>query len=115
MSLLELDDAEIIRIAEPMMDEVMLGLAHRDYRAMSQQFSVDLKSVLSDDTFQNMLAEQRHWGRPGARELIAIFRKPKAFTLVWNQYFEAAEGDIMAIATIALKGGRYFIDDFQLH
>jgi len=51
MSCLELDDSEVRRVAEPMMDDVMLGLARGDYALHSRHFSVDLKSNITADAF----------------------------------------------------------------
>ena len=116
MSCLELDDAEIGRIAEPMMDDVMLGIARRDYALHSRHFSVDLKSTLTPEVFaEGIAASERARGAPGGRELRCLFRKPKSFTLVWEQEFAASDGQILAMMSVALKGGRYFVDHFLLH
>ena len=116
MSCLELDDAEVRRIAEPMMDDVMLGFGRGDYTLHSRHFSVDLKSALTPEAFADEAARRaRAQGSPGVRELRCVFRKPKSFTLVWEQAFERGEGQVMAMMTVALKGGRYFVDHFLLH
>jgi len=98
------------------MDDVVLGIARRDYALHSRHFSVALKSALTPEAFASELArgaESR--GAPGERELRCLFRKPKSFTLVWDQAFERADGQVMAVMTVALKGGRYFVDFFLLH
>ena len=116
MSCLELDDDACRKIAEPMMDDTLDGIARCDYVHHTRHFSVALKSALTSDAFLADCESRRaDWGTPGPRELVCIFRKPKSFTLVWDQGFERADGQIMAALTIALKGGRYFIDHFQLH
>ena len=116
MSCLELDDAEARRIADPMMDDAMAGVARRDYALHCRHFSVALKGTLSPEGFLAACdRREADWGTPGPRELVCVFRKPKSFTLVWNQGFDRSEGQVMALATIALKGGRYFVDHFLLH
>ena len=116
MSCLDLDDAEIGRIAEPMMDDVMLGIARRDYALHSRHFSVDLKGTLTPAAFaEGVAAAEPARGLPGARELQCLFRRPKSFTLVWRQDFASADGETLALMTVALKGGRYFVDYFLLH
>jgi len=116
MSCLDLDDDEARRIAEPMMDDAMAGVARRDYALHARHFSVDLKAAMPSDDFLAMC--DRHGaelGAPGPRELVCIFRKPRGFTMVWHQPFERDDGETLAMATIALKGGRYFMDHFLLH
>ena len=116
MSCQELTDAEILKVAEPMMDDIMLGISRRDYRLHSSHFSVSLKSVLSSDVFlESCDQREKDWGLPGQRELVTIFRKEKSFTLVWNQLFTRTDGQVIALTTVALKGGRYFVDFFLIH
>ncbi|ASJ72968.1 hypothetical protein [Granulosicoccus antarcticus] len=116
MSCLELTDAEIVKIAEPMMDDIMLGVSRRDYKHHSTNFSVVLKSRLTPEVFL-AACDQREtdWGLPGDRELRCLFRKHKSFTLVWVQHYTRTDEQVVAMTTIALKGGRYFVDDFLLH
>ncbi len=116
MSCHDLDDDACRKIAEPMMDDTMDGFARHDYQRHTRHFSVALKSGIDPDAFVAECQAQRSaWGAPGTRELVCIFRKEKSFTLVWNQSFERADGQIMAVLTIALKGGRYFVDYFLIH
>lgn len=116
MSCLELDDDACRKIAEPMMDDALDGIARRDYARHARHFSVALKSAQTPEAFV-AACEKRHteWGELGPRELVCIFRKPKSFTLVWSQSAERVEGQVMATLTVALKGGRYFVDHFLLH
>jgi hypothetical protein len=111
-----MDDAQIVKIAEPMMNDIMLGVSRRDYKLHSAHHSVSLKSVLSQEDFLSA-CDQREidWGLPGDRELVCIFRKYKSFTLVWEQRYTRTEGQVLAMATVAVKGGRYFVDQFLLH
>lgn len=111
-----MDDAEILKVAEPMMDDIMLGVARRDYNLHSKHFSVNLKSKLGPQEFLEACDQRESdWGRPGQRALISIFRKEKSFTLVWNQQYNDTPGQVIALTTVALKGGRYFVDYFLLH
>jgi len=116
MSCLELDDNEILKVANPMMDDIIRGLARRDYTLHSCHFSVSLKSLGGPEAFLEQCDQyESAWGSPGTRELVAIFRKQKSFTLIWDQQFSGTDGQIMAAMTVALKGGRYFVDYLLLH
>ncbi len=116
MSCQELEDDEILKIAEPMMDDIMAGVSNRDYKMHSVHFSVSLKGVLTQDDFL-AACDQREasWGRPIAREKVAIFRREKSFTVIWDQHFDHSTEQVVALTTIALKGGRYFVDYFLIH
>lgn len=97
------------------MNDTMEGLARHDLTSFTRHFSVSLKSTIDPKQFEvDCAARRSQWGRPGGRELVCIFRKRKSFTLVWNQAYENADGQVMATMTIALKGGRYFVDHFLL-
>lgn len=111
-----MDDAEIVKIAEPMMDDIMLGISRRDYKLHSAHFSVSLKSVLNQEKFLSACDQRESdWGLPGDRVLVCIFRKQKSFTLVWEQRYTRTEGQVVGMSTVAIKGGRYFVDQFLLH
>lgn len=111
-----MDDAEILKIAEPMMDDIMLGISRREYALHSSHFSVKLKSTLDQERFLEACDQrEKDWGLPGHRELITIFRKEKSFTLIWDQHFNQTQGQVVGLTTVALKGGRFFVDHFLLH
>lgn len=98
------------------MDDIILGISRRDYKLHSSHFSVALKTVLTADVFlEDCNNREKEWGLPGQRELVTIFRKEKSFTLIWNQLFTRTEGQVIAMTTVALKGGRYFVDFFLIH
>lgn len=98
------------------MDDVMLGTSRRDYKLHSIHFSVSLKSLISPEGFLTDCDQrEKQWGLPEGRELVAIFRKEKSFTLLWDQQYNQTPGQVVAMVTIALKGGRYFVDNFVLH
>lgn len=112
MSCLDLDDNDILKVANPMMDDIIRGLARRDHALHTCHFSVHLKSLGSPESFlEDCDRYETSWGRPGQRELVSIFRKAKSFSLVWNQDFSNTDDQVMAVQTIALKGGRYFVDN----
>ena len=98
------------------MDDVMAGISARDYKLHSMHFSVGLKSFIGPDEF--LLACNKRgerWGQPVSRKLVAIFRKEKSFTLIWDMKYDSTPNQVVAMTTIALKGGRYFVDHFLLH
>lgn len=98
------------------MDDVMLGLSRRDFVLHCRHHSVSMRSTLTPEQFlEQGTTREKAWGRPGERTLITILRKPKSFTLLWLQEFDKSEGEVLALLTIALKGGRHFVDHFELH
>ena len=115
MSCMELDDQAILKVIEPMMDDIMSGVANRDYAHHSCHFSVDLKSSITADEFLARCDRwEKLWGRPGQREKITIFRKEKSFTMLWLQQYDSTDDQVLAVTTVAVKGGRYFVDGFFL-
>ncbi len=115
MSCLELSDEQVFNVVEPMVNDAMLAANRRDYQAHCSLFSVDLKSVISSDVFlQRCESHRKKWGNAGERVFVCTFRKEKSFTVIWNQQFDATEDQVALLVTVALKGGRYFIDEFLL-
>lgn len=115
MSCMELDDQAVLTVAEPMMDDLMSGIANRDYALHSRHFSVNLKSAISAEVFLEQCDQRESdWGRPSQRDLLTIFRKEKSFTVLWHQHMDKTDDQVLAVTTIAVKGGRYFVDGFFL-
>lgn len=115
MSCMDLDDQAVLNVIEPMMDDVLSGVSNRDYTRHTQHFSVDLKSTVSSDQFLAQCDKwETLWGRPSQRDVVTIFRKEKSFSVVWHQHYDKTEDQVLAVATIAVKGGRYFVDGFFL-
>lgn len=112
---MELDDQAVLNVVEPMMDDVMTGVDQRDYALHSCHFSVDLKSTLTSEAFlQRCDLQEARWGRPAQRDIVTIFRKEKSFTVLWHQHYDRTEDQVLAVTTVAVKGGRYFVDGFFL-
>lgn len=98
------------------MDDIMLGVSRRDYKLHTIHSSVNLKSRMSPEAFLEACdRREADWGLPGERQLTTVFRKHKSFTLVWLQHYTKTDDQVVAMTTIALKGGRYFVDNFLLH
>jgi len=116
MSCTELSDQEILKIIDPMVDAIMLGAARRDYAVHTTNFSVNLKSQITSEVFLDDCDEREsRWGHATERELICIFRKQKSFTVLWNQPYDKSSDQIALLVTVALKGGRYFVDHLLIH
>lgn len=115
MSCIELSDEQIFKVVEPMMDDVMLGCAKSDYQLHSKHFSLALKAQITSEVFLVSCEVQRQsWGVPGTREPLFIFRKEKSFSVIWQQNYDRTQDQVALMATVALKGGRYFVDQFSV-
>jgi hypothetical protein len=97
MRLADLPDAELLAIANPIMDNLMDASTDRDYARHVRDFSDRAKQSLDEATFLRICQQYRQErGFFTTRELLGILRRPHSVVLVWRQQFSKAEGQYLA-------------------
>jgi len=111
MELVQKTDEEILRVANPIMDNLMDASTAIDYERHVRDFTDRAKSVLSKERLQKICREyQNNKGFFGKRELVAIFRRPESLVVVWKQWFTKQPGEFVAELLLVEKDGRYLVD-----
>ena len=111
MDLTHQSDAEILAVADPIMDNLMAASAAIDYDRHIQDFTDRLKSCLSQDQLQRICADYKSAkGEFAEREFVATFRRPDSVAIVWKQRFTRQPGDFVAEMVLVQSGGRYLVD-----
>ena len=111
MELAKKSDAEILAIADPIMDNLMEASTAIDHARHVRDFTDRLKSIVTKDYLEKVCRQYRSEnGFFGARELIAIFRRPHSVAIVWKQQFTNSSGDYVAEMVLVQQGSRYLVD-----
>ena len=104
-------DAEVIALANDYMDNLMDASTRIDHAAHTRDFSDRLKAIVTPQYLswicQTYQAEK---GFFGAREFVALFRRPNGAAIVWKQAFTQQEGDFVAEMLLIEQGGKIIID-----
>ncbi len=111
MDLSTRSDAEILEIANPIMDNLMDASTAIDHERHIRDFTDRAKGMLSKDWFLKICQDyQGSKGFFAKRELVAIFRRPESVAIVWKQWFTIQPGEFVAELVLVQKDGRYLVD-----
>lgn len=111
MDLVQKSDAEILSVANPIMDNLMDASTAIDHERHVRDFTDRAKSVLPKERLRAVCEEyQSTKGFFSKRELIAIFRRQESVAIVWKQWFTKQPGEFVAELVLVQKDGRYLVD-----
>ena len=111
MDLMQMSEAAILDIANPIMDNLMDASTAIDHERHVRDFTDRAKSVLSKEWFRSIC--QDYQGTKGffaRREFVALFRRPESVAIVWKQWFTMQPGEFLAEMVLVQKDGRYLVD-----
>lgn len=104
-------DAEILEIANPIMDNLMEASTRIDFAGHTRDFTDRLKAIVTKEYLEKVCRKyQEEKGFFSQREFVALFRRPGAVAVVWKQGFTQKEGEFVAEALIVEQGSRFLVD-----
>jgi hypothetical protein len=97
MTLESMSDEEILRVADPIMDNLMDASAAIDHERHIRDFSERMKAIVTKEFLHQVCEKyQREKGYFSRREPVAVFRRPGAVAIIWKQWFSKAPGEFVA-------------------
>lgn len=103
-----LSDAELIDIANEMMNQLMDASTRKDYEAHIHHFSKRAKSILDEIHFKVICdVYQEKYGFFTARKFVALFRRPDSVALIWKQNYSRVIGDYVAEMVMIIEEDQY--------
>lgn len=101
---------EILKIATPIMDNLMAGATERDWKKHTLNFTNGAKASLSEENLLKQCDEyQSTYGYFAEREFVGITRHPKYVNIIWKQRMTESSGEYMAILTLIQHDEEYFV------
>jgi hypothetical protein len=111
MELSQKSDAEIMSVANPIMDNLMDASTKIDYDRHISDFTARLKSVLPKERLEAICRDyQMTKGFFAKRELVAVFRRSESVAVIWKQGFTKQPGEFVAEMVLVQQNGRYLVD-----
>jgi 2C-methyl-D-erythritol 2,4-cyclodiphosphate synthase len=111
MNFEEMSDAEILNIANPIMDNLMEASTDIDHERHVKDFTDRMKSIVTKEHLQKVCEKyQSENGFFSGRDPVAVFKRPNSAVVVWKQFFTKAKGEYVAEITLVYKNGKYLID-----
>ena len=101
-----------MKIATPIMDNLIQAATDVDYERHVRDFSVEGKQDLTKDQFVSMCSEyQEKWGDFSKRELVGVFRKLANVRVIWRQWCTKSDDEFIASLQLFEKDGCVQISD----
>jgi hypothetical protein len=111
MSFEKMSEAEILSIANPIMNNLMDASTVIDYERHIQDFTDRMKAIVTKEYLQKVCEQyQKEKGFFTNRELVAVFKRPDSAVIVWKQFFSKAQGEFVAELVLVNKNGKYLVD-----
>ena len=111
MNLANLSDEEILKIANPIMDNLMQGSTEINLEKHTRDFTDRLNKIVTKDHLEKVCKRyQSEWGFFSEREYIAIFRRKNSVALVWKQKCTKTTDEFVAEMVLVHDGARYLVD-----
>jgi hypothetical protein len=111
MQLANKSDEEILKIANPIMDNLMEGSTEIDHMKHTRDFTDRMKSLVTKDYLDEVCKRyQAEWGYFSKREFVAVFRRPSSVAIVWKQWCTRQDGEFVAELVLVEKDSRYLVD-----
>lgn len=111
MRLEHMSEAEILQIADPIMDNLMEAFTAIDHPRHVRDSTDRLKRIVTPEHLRKICEQyQREKGCFSQREPVAVFKRPGAAAVVWKQWFTKAEGEFVAEMLLIECDGTYLVD-----
>ena len=111
MILENMSEAEILSIANPIMDNLMDASTAIDHERHIRDFSERMKALVTKEYLQKVCEKyQREKGYFSRREPVAVFKRPGGAAIIWRQWFTNAPGEFVAEMLLVEKDGKFVVD-----
>lgn len=107
MNWLDMTDDEVMKIANPIMDNLMQTSTDIDHESHVKDFSEHLKSIVTKDNLQNQCKEyQEKFGYFSKRELVGVFKKENDVRVFWKQWYTKSTDEFVAFIHLKDSNGK---------
>lgn len=111
MELARQSDQDILKVANPIMDNLMAASTDIDHERHVADFSDRLKAIVTKEYLETVCRQyQSEKGYFAEREFVAVFRRPQSVAVLWKQRFTKQPGEFVAEMLLIEKDGRYLVD-----
>lgn len=109
MNFIEMEESEILKIVEPMMDNCLSGSNEGNHAKHTRDFTQRMKNIVTPENLKWQLSTE-----PRAlfteRKFIHLFRRQSAIGIIWKQYISTSDDELMNQAIFVESNGKILID-----
>lgn len=111
MELATRTDEEIMKVVNPIMDNLMAASTDIDHERHVRDFTDRIKNIVTRQYLERICVQyQTEKGYFTDREVVAIFRRPDSLAVIWRQKFSKMPGEYVAELVLVEENSRYLVD-----
>jgi len=111
MDLLRQSDDQIVKIANPIMDNQLDASMKSDFKRAIENFSDTVKKEFTEEIFLKQCEERESkFGDFTSRKLMGIIKQKNLVTIYWNQRLSKTNDEFLAVLALSQNGSRYIIE-----
>ncbi|MEO1685387.1 MAG: hypothetical protein AAFS06_19275 [Cyanobacteria bacterium J06631_12] len=111
MKLAEQSDSEILKVANPIMNNLMEASTDIDFEKHTKDFSDRIKKNFTKEDFQKQCqGYQSKLGIFADREFMGTTRHDKLVNVYWKQRLSKTEDEFLATLSLSQQGSRYVVE-----
>ncbi|PCK07803.1 MAG: hypothetical protein COA42_12500 [Alteromonadaceae bacterium] len=111
MNFEEMSEAEILDVANPIMNNLMEASTEIDHEKHVRDFTDRAKAIVTKEHLARVCKKyQAEKGVWLARELVAVFRRPDSVAVIWKQFCSKSKGEYVAEIVLVYKDGKFLVD-----
>ena len=115
MNWLTMTEAEILAIANPIMDNLMQASTDVDHERHVRDFTDTLKAVVTKENLAAQCNEyQATLGYFTDREFVGAFRKEADVAIFWRQKYTQSSGEHIAFLRLISVGGKVLVQNVSV-
>lgn len=111
MELANKSDEEILKVVDPIMNNLMAASTDIDHERHVRDFTDRIKNIVTESYLKQVCVQyQTEKGCFTERTFVAIFRRPDSIAVIWRQKFSKVPGDYVAELVLVEQNSRYLVD-----
>ncbi|WP_455222248.1 hypothetical protein [Kaarinaea lacus] len=111
-NIVDRSDKKIIKLAEPMLQNLLDGSNELNYEKFSRDFSHGMKTVMPHEMFMEQSVGIRQVrGKCVSRKALGVLRKNKTALVVWSAQYEKTSDDMLIQLKLSYEDEHLVISD----
>jgi hypothetical protein len=103
-------DEEVLRVATPIMDNLMDGSNDIDWEQYMRDSNQRAKQILAPAEFKRQCKEfHAKYGFFAERELVRVFRRSESILITWKQKVTKSGDELIALLELVQEGSRFLV------
>lgn len=108
MNWLKLSETDVLKIVDPIMNNIMESSTNIDHEKHVRDFSENMKAIVTKEELENQCVDyQKRLGVFTKRELIGIIRKKNDVRVFWRQWYSKSDDEFLAFIHLMKRGEKF--------